>query len=94
MKRMEVNWIGHILRRNCLLKDVIEGNVEGRIGVTGRSGRRRKQLLDYPKEVREEVLDRGIWRRCFGRNYGPVAGQTTEDDCVVLYILKVDMLIL
>ena len=91
---MEVNWIGHILRRNCLLKDVIEGNVEGRIGVTGRSGRRRKQLLDYPKEVREEVLDRGIWRRCFGRNYGPVAGQTTEDDCVVLYILKVDMLIL
>jgi len=27
IKRMEVNWIGHILRRNCLLKDVIEGNV-------------------------------------------------------------------
>jgi hypothetical protein len=25
------NWIGHILRRNCLLKHVIEGKVEGRI---------------------------------------------------------------
>jgi hypothetical protein len=49
---MEVNWIGHILRRNCLLKDVIEGNVEDGIGVTGRRGRRRKQLLDYPKEAR------------------------------------------
>jgi len=27
IKRREVNWIGHILHRNCLLKDVIEGNV-------------------------------------------------------------------
>jgi hypothetical protein len=25
------NWIGHILRRNCLLKHVIEGKIEGRI---------------------------------------------------------------
>jgi hypothetical protein len=32
----EVYWIGHILHRNCLLKLVIEGNVEGRIEVTGR----------------------------------------------------------
>ena len=26
----------HILRRNCLLKDVIEGEIEGGIEVTGR----------------------------------------------------------
>jgi hypothetical protein len=26
-KRMKTNWIGHILRRNCFLKHVIEGNV-------------------------------------------------------------------
>jgi hypothetical protein len=39
-------WIGHILRRNCLLKHVIEGKIDGRINVTGRGGRRRKQLLD------------------------------------------------
>jgi len=67
--------------------------VEGRIGVTERRGRRRKQLLDYPKEVREEVLDRALWRIRFGRDYGPVAGQTREGDCVVLCILKIHMLI-
>ena len=31
IKRKKVNWIGHILRGNCLLKYVIEGKVEGRI---------------------------------------------------------------
>jgi hypothetical protein len=30
-KRRKANWIGHILRRNCLLKHVIEGKIEGRI---------------------------------------------------------------
>ena len=46
MKRRKANWIGHVLRRNCLLRHVIEGQIEGRIGVTGRRGKRRKQLLD------------------------------------------------
>jgi hypothetical protein len=36
VKRRDGNWIGHILRRNCLLKHVIEGTVEGRIEATGR----------------------------------------------------------
>ena len=27
IKRWKVNWIGHILRRNCLLKHVIEGKI-------------------------------------------------------------------
>ena len=40
------NWVGHILRRNCLLKHNIEGKIEGKIETTGRVGRRRKQLLD------------------------------------------------
>ena len=34
------------MRRNCLLKHVIEGKIEGRIDVTGRRGKRRKELLD------------------------------------------------
>jgi len=34
------------LHRNCLLKQIIEGNIEGRIEVTRRKGRRPKQLLD------------------------------------------------
>jgi hypothetical protein len=28
IKRRRANWIGHILRRNCLLKHVIEGKIE------------------------------------------------------------------
>jgi hypothetical protein len=30
-KGRTADWIGHILRRNCLLKQVIEEKVEGRI---------------------------------------------------------------
>ena len=44
---------GHILLRNCLLKHVIEGKIEGETEVTGRRGRRRKQMiLDYVKEMK------------------------------------------
>jgi hypothetical protein len=41
IKRRKAKWIGHILCRNCLLKHVIEGKLEGRIEMTGRRGRRR-----------------------------------------------------
>jgi hypothetical protein len=51
-KRRTANWIGHILRRNCLLKHVIEGKLKGRIEMTGRRGRRDKQLLNDLKEKR------------------------------------------
>jgi hypothetical protein len=84
IKRRKANWICHILRRNCLLKHVIEGKLEGRIEVMGRRGRRRKQLLDDLKEKRrywklkEEALDRTLWRIRFGRGYGPVVRQTAE----------------
>ena len=43
---------GHILRRSCITKHVITGKIEGEIKVTGRRGRRRKQILDYVKEMR------------------------------------------
>jgi hypothetical protein len=42
----EVNWIGHILRRNCLLRHITEGRMEARIEVTGRGEGRCEQLLD------------------------------------------------
>jgi hypothetical protein len=82
IKRRKANWIGHILRRNCLLKHVIEGKIEGRIEVTGRRGIRRKQLLDDPKETRgywklkQEGLNRTLWRTYSGRGCGPVVRQT------------------
>jgi len=78
------NWIGHILRRNCLLQRVIEGKIKGGIEVTGRRGRRRRKLLDDLKErggyshLKEEALDRTMWRACFGRGFGPVIRQTTK----------------
>ena len=34
VKRGKANWIGRGWRRNCLLKQVIEGKVEGRMEVT------------------------------------------------------------
>jgi len=34
IKGRKANWIDHILRRNCLLKYVTEGKIEGRIEVT------------------------------------------------------------
>jgi len=72
------------LCRNCLLKWVIEGKINGRIEVTGRRGRRRRKLLDDLKErrgcshLKEEALDRTMWRARFGRGFGPVVRQTAK----------------
>ena len=66
--------IGHILRRNCLLQQIIEGKIKGQIEVT----RRHKKLLDDLKDrrgyfqLKEEALDRTMWRNRFGRGFGPV----------------------
>ena len=46
IRERKANWIGHILRRNCLLQRVIEGKIQGKIEVTERQGRRRRKLLD------------------------------------------------
>ena len=40
LRKRKANWIGHILRRNCLLKQVIEGKIKGEMEVTRRRGRR------------------------------------------------------
>jgi len=84
MKRKKANWTDHTLGRNCLLKHVIEGRIEGSIEVTGRRGRRRKQVLYDLKEKRrywktkKEVLDRALRRTGFGRDCRPVVRQNTE----------------
>jgi hypothetical protein len=36
ISKRKANWIGHILRRNCLLQRAIEGKIKGRTVVTGR----------------------------------------------------------
>jgi hypothetical protein len=72
------------LRRNCLLKQLIEGKMRGGIEVTGRRGRRRRKLLCELKGRRgyshltEKDLDRTVWRDRFGRGFGPVVRQTAK----------------
>jgi hypothetical protein len=84
IRNRKVNWIGHILRRNCLLKRVIEGKITGDMKVTKRRGRRRKKLLDDLKErrgyshLKEEALDCAMWRNRFGGGFEPVVRQNTE----------------
>jgi hypothetical protein len=62
---------------------MIEGKLQGRIEITGRRGKRRKQLLDDLKEKRrhwklkDEAPDRTLRRIRFGRGYGPIVRHTT-----------------
>jgi len=52
--------------------------------VTGRGGRRRRKLLDDLQKrrgyshLKEEALDRTMWRVRFGIGFGPVVRQTTK----------------
>jgi hypothetical protein len=84
ISKRKANWIGHILRRSCLVQHVIEGKIKGGIEVTGRQGRRRRKLLDDLKErrgyshLKEEALDRTKWRARIGIGFGPVVIQNTE----------------
>lgn len=65
--------IGDILRMKCLLKYVIEREIEGTLQVMGRRLRRRKQLMGDLKEKRrywkykEEAIICTLWRNGFGR---------------------------
>jgi len=68
ISKRKANWIGHILSRNCLLQQVIEGKIKGGMEVTRRRGRRRRKLLDDLKErrgyshLKGEDLDSTMWR--------------------------------
>ena len=84
IRKQKANWIGHILCRNCLLKQVIEEKIKEEMEVTRRRGRRRKKLLDDLKDKRgyshlkEEALDRTMWRNRFGGGFESVVRQNTE----------------
>ena len=43
IRKQKSNWIGYILRRNCLLKQVIEGTIKGEMEVTRRRRRIRRK---------------------------------------------------
>ena len=52
--------------------------------MTGRRGRRRRKLLDDLKErrgyshLKEEALDRTVWRVRFRRSFGPLVRKNIE----------------
>jgi hypothetical protein len=53
IQRKKANWIGHILHRNCLLRHVTAGEIDGRAEVAVSGGRRHKQLLNNVRETRK-----------------------------------------
>ena len=84
VQRRKANWIGNVVRSNCLLKQVIEGKVEGRMKVTWRRGSRFKQLhVDLQEKwgycrLKEEALDRAVWRSRSASGSGLDVRQATE----------------
>ena len=75
IRKRKANWIDHVLRRICLVKQVIEGKIKGEMGVARRRGRRYKKLLDDLKvrrgcsHLKEETPDRTMWRNRFGGGF-------------------------
>ena len=84
IRKRKANWVGHILRRKSLIKQVIEGKTKREMEVKRRLGRRRWKLLDEIKDrrgysyLKEESLDRFMWRNRFGGGFEPVVIQNTE----------------
>ena len=84
INRRKSNWIGHILRRNCILKHFIEGSMEEGTEAAGRQETGCKQSLDDLKKTRgysklkQEALDHNVWRTRFGRGCGFVVRHTAE----------------
>jgi len=84
IRKRKANWVGNILRRKCLLKQLTEGKIKGEIEVTRRRGRRCRKLLDYLKDrsgcshLKEEALDCTMWRNHFRRGFGLVVRPITE----------------
>ena len=62
-----------------------------------RRGRRRKQILDDVTSTRsswnlkEEELDRTMWRTRFARGYSPVVGENTEWMNIILLFSKLPL---
>jgi hypothetical protein len=78
-KKRKAKWNGHTWSRTCLIIHVIEGRT---IGTRGRGGICKQLLDDLEKKrrycnLKDDGLDRTLWRTRFGRGYGPVAKQTT-----------------
>ena len=77
ISKRKANWIGQILRRHCLLQQVMGGKIKGEIEMAGRQGRRRRKLMYDLKErrgcchLKEGAPDFTMLRARFGSGFGP-----------------------
>ena len=51
IKRRKADYIGHILRTNCLLRHIFKAEIVEGIKATGRRGRGRNQQMDVLQET-------------------------------------------
>ena len=76
LTRRQKNWIGHVLRGNNLIKELIEGRLYGK----KRRGKPRQQMLNFITgrstyvEMKRLAQDRKSWRK---QNHRPVNRQNT-----------------
>jgi len=52
IKQRQANWIGHVLRHECLLKTVLEGKIEGK----RTRGKPRRKMLDLLMEQEDKKI--------------------------------------
>jgi len=52
IKQRQANWIGHVLRHDCLLKTVLEGKIEGKRP----RGKPRRKMLDLLMEQEDKKI--------------------------------------
>jgi hypothetical protein len=64
VKRRKTNWIDHILHRNCLLKHISEGKIQGRIEVMGREQESKSYWITLTQRENETLRCR-TFRTCF-----------------------------
>jgi hypothetical protein len=66
INKRKADLIGHLLHRNCRLKDVIERKIDRRIEMTGGRVKRRKNLMDDLEGKRMLEVGSGNTRSCCG----------------------------
>jgi len=81
VQHRKFRWIGHILRQDSLLRDVMEGRMKGKIT----RGRKRLQMLSDVISKSYEELKREVEDRRKGR-HKPAIRQKTEEHFTKMFL--------
>ena len=76
IRKRKRNWLGHWLRRNSLLKDSVEGMVNGKKV----RGRRRYQMINGLSEITKSKAEKRVEWRMLSLRERPALGQNTMID--------------